>query len=115
MVKFVSTGALLLISFPALAASDTAGNVMTVLLSLGLILGGFVALAWFARRYLPGMGAQGAVKVVGTTPVGTRERVVVVEVDNTWLLLGVGGGNVRVLHTLPKPAEAGMPQLERAP
>jgi flagellar protein FliO/FliZ len=27
----------------------------------------------------------------------------VVEVDHTWLLLGVGGGNVRLLHTLPKP------------
>ncbi len=79
---------------------------LTVLLSLGLILGGFVAVAWFARRYLPGMGAQGAVKVVGTTAVGARERVVVVEVDNTWLLLGVGGGNVRLLHTLPRPADS---------
>ena len=106
MVNFVAAGMLLLIPFPALAAPDTAGSVLTVLLSLGLILGGFVAVAWFARRYLPGMGTQGAVKVVGTTAVGTRERVVVVEVDNTWLLLGVGGGNVRLLHTLPKPEQA---------
>jgi flagellar protein FliO/FliZ len=60
------------------------------------------------------MGAQGAVKVVGTTPVGTRERVVVVEVDNTWLLLGVGGGNVRLLHTLPRPADSNKPLAERA-
>lgn len=103
MVNFVAAGVLLLVSFPALAASDAASSMLTVLLSLGLILGGFVAVAWFARRYLPGMGAQGAVKVVGTTAVGARERVVVVEVDNTWLLLGVGGGNVRLLHTLPKP------------
>lgn len=103
MVNFVAAGVLLLVPLPALAASDTAGSMLTVLLSLGLILGGFVAVAWFARRYLPGMGAQGVVKVVGTTPVGTRERVVVVEVDGTWLLLGVGGGNVRLLHTQPKP------------
>jgi len=105
-LRFVAAGGLLLASSPVLAASDTAGSVMTVLLSLSLILGGFVAVAWFARRYLPGMGAQGAVKVVGTTAVGARERVVVVEVDNTWLLLGVGGGNVRLLHTLPKPGQA---------
>jgi len=109
MAKYVATGALLLIPSSALAAPDTASSMLTVLLSLGLILGGFIAVAWFARRYLPGMGAQGAVKVVGTTAVGARERVVVVEVDNTWLLLGVGGGNVRLLHTLPKP------QAERAP
>jgi flagellar protein FliO/FliZ len=109
MAKFVAAGALLLIPSPALAASGTATSMLTVLLSLALILGGFVALAWLARRYLPGMGAQGVVKVVGTTPVGARERVVVVEVDDTWLLLGVGGGNVRLLHTLPKPAAERQP------
>ena len=114
MVKFVAA-ALLLIPSTALAAPDTASSMLTVLLSLGLILGGFVAVAWLARRYLPGMGAQGAVKVVGTTQVGTRERVVVVEVDDTWLLLGVGGGNVRLLHTLSKPADPNKPQSERAP
>jgi len=103
MAKFGAAGPLLLIPSWALAATDTAGSLLTVLLSLALILGGFVAVAWLVRRYMPGMGAQGAVKVVGTTPVGARERVVVVEVDNTWLLLGVGGGNVRLLHTLPKP------------
>ncbi|PKO73802.1 MAG: flagellar biosynthetic protein FliO [Betaproteobacteria bacterium HGW-Betaproteobacteria-17] len=114
MVKFVAAGALLLVPSLALAAPDTAASMFTVLVSLGLILGGFVAVAWLVRRYLPGMGAQGAVKVVGTTPVGTRERVVVVEVDNTWLLLGVGGGNVRLLHTLPRPADSGKAPAERA-
>lgn len=100
---------MLLAALPAHAAPDMAGSVLTVLLSLALILGGFVAVAWFARRYLPGMGAQGAVKVVGSTAVGARERVVVVEVENTWLLLGVGGGNVRLLLTLPKPARESSP------
>ena len=103
MARFVAAAALLLIPSWALAATDPAGSMLTVLLSLALILGGFITVAWFVRRYLPGMGAQGAVKVVGTTAVGARERVVVVEVDDTWLLLGVGGGNVRLLHTLPKP------------
>ena len=100
-------GVLLLVPTAAWAAPDAASSMLTVLLSLVLILGGFVVVAWFARRHLPGMAAQGAVKVVGTTAVGARERVVVVEVDDTWLLLGVGGGNVRLLHTLPKPPGTG--------
>jgi len=104
-VRFIAAGALLAPAW-AWAAPGAASSLLTVLLSLALILGGFVAVAWLARRYLPGMRAQGAVKVVGTTPVGTRERVVVVEVDNTWLLLGVGGGNVRLLHTMPKPVDS---------
>lgn len=113
MLKFAAAGALLLVPSLALAAPDTAASMFTVVVSLGLILGGFVAVAWLARRYLPGMGAQGAVRVVGTTAVGARERVVVVEVDNTWLLLGVGGGNVRLLHTLPRPADSNIPPTER--
>lgn len=97
---------LLLLPSGAQAASGASASMLTVFVSLALILGGFVAVAWLARRYLPGMAASGVVKVVGATPVGARERVVVVEVDDTWLLLGVGGGNVRVLHTRPKPAQA---------
>lgn len=108
-MKVFFRGLALLAPAPAWAAVGAASSILTVLLSLVLILGGFLAVAWFARRYLPGMAAQGAVKVVGSTAVGTRERVVVVEVADTWLLLGVGGGNVRLLHTLPRPAgtEAG--------
>ena len=105
MAKRIAAAAWLLApSWAHAAPPDAAGSMLTVILSLALILGGFVAVAWLARRYLPGMGVQGAVKVVGTTPVGPRERVVLVEVDGTWLLLGVGGGNVRLLHTQPKPA-----------
>ncbi len=115
MARFVAAGALSLAPGWALAAApDSAASLLTVLLSLALILGGFIAVAWLARRYLPGMGTQGVVRVVGTTPVGARERVVVVEVDNTWLLLGVGGGNVRLLHSQPKPAEPNKPLAERA-
>ena len=97
---------LLLLAAPgaAHAAPVGAADYMTLLLSLVLILGGFVAVAWLARRWLPAQAGQGAVKVVGSTPVGPRERVVVVEVGDTWVLLGVGGGQVRALHHLPKPA-----------
>jgi flagellar protein FliO/FliZ len=113
MAKLIAATGLLLFPSWAFAAPDTTTSLLTVVLSLVLILGGFVAVAWFTRRYLPGVGAQGAVRVVGTTAVGTRERVVVVEVDGTWLLLGVGGGNVRLLHSQPKPHDSSKPQVER--
>lgn len=89
-------------SVPAQAAESAAG-VAGMLLSLVLILGLFVLAAWLIKRYLPQAGKSGPVKVVGATMVGARERVVVVEVEDTWLVLGVGGGQVRTLHTLPRP------------
>ena len=88
------------------AAQNVASGVLPMLLSLVLILAGFIGVAWLARRYLPGVGKQGVVKVVGATMVGPRERVVVVEVDDTWLLLGVGAGQVRLLDKRAKPAQA---------
>lgn len=91
------------------AAQSVASGVLPMLLSLVLILAGFIGVAWLARRYLPGVGKQGVVKVVGATMVGPRERVVVVEVDDTWLLLGVGAGQVRLLDKRAKPAHA-MPE-----
>lgn len=90
------------LAVPAWAAPGTATSMLTVLLSLVLILGGFALVAWLARRYLPGIGGQGGVRVVGATMVGPRERVVVVEVEDVRLVLGVGGGHVRLLHTLPR-------------
>ncbi|MHB1352766.1 MAG: flagellar biosynthetic protein FliO [Thiobacillus sp.] len=105
MARRSGAASMLLVPAQAWAAvPDAAGGMLSVFVSLALILGGFVAIAWLARRYLPGMASQGVVKVIGTTSVGPRERVVVVEIDDTWLTLGVGGGNVRLLHTSPKPA-----------
>jgi flagellar protein FliO/FliZ len=107
-VTSIKAGVLILLgglATPAWAATNTTTSVATVLISLVLILGGFALVAWLARRYLPGLGGtQGAVKVVGATMVGPRERVVVIEVEDARLVLGVGGGQVRLLHTLPRAA-----------
>ncbi len=96
---------------PSLArAAETASSAsgyFSVVASLLLILGGFVLVAWLVRRWMPQGAQAGLVKVVGATSVGPRERVVVVEVDNTWLVLGVGGGQVRSLHTMNKPQGGG--------
>lgn len=95
--------AVLLAASPSAWAAGSATGVLGMLLSLVLILGLFVLAAWLFKRYLPQAGKAGPVKVVGATLVGPRERVVVVEIEDTWLVLGVGGGQVSTLHTLPKP------------
>jgi flagellar protein FliO/FliZ len=94
---------LMLAASPPALAADAGAGVAGMLLSLVLILGLFVLAAWLLKRYLPQVGKAGPVKIIGASMVGPRERVVVVEVEGTWLVLGVGGGQVRTLHTLPKP------------
>lgn len=77
------------------------GAVFALILVVSLILG----LCWLARR-MPGFGrvaGGNALRVVASLALGPRERVVVVEVGGTQLLLGVGQGGMRHLHTLAEP------------
>lgn len=96
-------------SFPAFPAeavvqTSTAAALFQTFLALVVVLGVLYAFLWVLRRYAPAQsGAQGLVKVVGGVMLGPREKVVVVEVGDTWLLLGVTASQVNTLHTLSKP------------
>lgn len=105
-MKYRMTLATLSVSTPAFAAGPGVSGMAGMVLSLLLILGLFILAAWLAKRYLPQVGRPGPVRVVGSTPLSAREKVVVVEIEDTWLVLGVGGGQVRTLHTQPKPKPA---------
>ncbi len=48
---------------------------------------------------------SGLMRVIGGIGIGTREKVVIVEVGETWLVLGVAPGQISTLHTLPKQQE----------
>lgn len=80
---------------------------------IALILG----MAWLARRVgLVRHGSGGAaMKVVGSLMLGARQKVVMVEVGDTWLVLGVSAGEIRPLHTLPARPDAIAPAGTAAP
>ena len=40
--------------------------------------------------------------VVGGLMISPRERIVVLEVEDTWLVVGIVPGQIKTLHTLPK-------------
>jgi flagellar protein FliO/FliZ len=82
-------------------------GLVQVALALALVLGAIVLFAWLMRRFVPGQaGAGGLLKVIGGVMVGPKERVVVVEVGDTWLLLGVAANGVTLVHSMAKPASA---------
>jgi flagellar protein FliO/FliZ len=86
---------------PAPAPAGGASGLLQAGLGMLLVLGLIFLCAWAARRFgLQRFGGAGAVKVVASAMVGQRERVVVVEVAGTWLVLGVAAGRVNALHTM---------------
>ena len=78
-------------------------GVLQATLGLALVLGLIWGAAWVVRRLGPVAGSgTSAIKVVAAQNVGPRERVVIVEIGDQWLVLGVATGAVRALQTLPK-------------
>ncbi|HTJ95024.1 MAG TPA: flagellar biosynthetic protein FliO [Pararobbsia sp.] len=73
------------------------------LFGLAIVIVLIFGCAWLARRLGLNRPAArtGLVKLVSTTPLSQKERVVVVEIGETWLVLGVAPGSVSHLHTLP--------------
>lgn len=103
---------------PPPPAGVSSGSVMQVIVSLLLVLAAVMAVAWFLKRINhPAHGGLSALKVVSGIAVGQRERIVLVEVNDTWLVVGVAPGQVSALHTMPKgsipesaPTGAGVPE-----
>jgi flagellar protein FliO/FliZ len=82
----------------------TLSGLLQVLLGLALVVAAIVATGWLLRRLGPSQSAGGLLRVVGGVMVGPRERLVVVEVGEQWLVLGVATGGVNLLHVLPRAA-----------
>lgn len=91
-------------AIPAASAVST-GSLLQMLLGLAIVLAMVVAGAWLMKRFAAQRsGSAGAIRIIAGTAVGPRERVVLLEVADTWLVIGVAPGRVNALHTLPRAA-----------
>ncbi|MFL6716480.1 MAG: flagellar biosynthetic protein FliO [Burkholderiaceae bacterium] len=81
----------------------SAGSLFQVLLGLVVVLGLMAGAAWLVRRLgVSKMVAASTVKVIGGVSVGSRERILVVEVADQWIVVGVAPGRVNTLSTMAK-------------
>jgi len=91
------------------AAKPVEGPSFTpMVLALVFVLGLMAAAVWILRRagLAPRTGTS-HLKIVSQLALGPRERVVIVEAGDRWLLLGVGAGGISRLGTMPRSASPG--------
>ena len=84
------------------AAADLGGSMWQMFFGLALVLALMVGSLWILKKLVAPRGENaGLLRVVAGTAVGARERVVIVEVGSTWLVLGVAPGRVSALAEVP--------------
>lgn len=103
--------------FAVAAAPDPSpsGAALQALAGLAIVVGLIFATGWVLKRLQPGrFAATGILKPIAQIALGTRERVVVVEMGETWLVLGVTANSITTLHTTAKGDIAAAQPLARA-
>ncbi|EJD6409213.1 flagellar biosynthetic protein FliO [Providencia rettgeri] len=85
-------------------AIDHSNSLTQISGSLGVIILLILIGAWLVKKlgFAPKkMGKEQIVKVTSSCSLGNKERVVVVEVNNECLVLGVTAQNISLLHQYP--------------
>ncbi|MFJ2489385.1 flagellar biosynthetic protein FliO [Pseudomonas sp. NPDC087639] len=96
---------------PAAAApmvsSGVAGQLTQLVLGLLVVLGLIFFLAWLLRRVQQaGPAGKGQViELIGSRALGPRDRLMLVQVGNEQILLGLSPGTITALHVLKEPVQ----------
>lgn len=92
---------------PGYTPGPSAGSLMQTIFALTLVLGLLFGLAWIMKRFGPRMQTgAGGLRIVGALNLGGRERIMVVEIGDQWIVVGASPGRVNALATMPKQAGA---------
>ena len=88
---------------PGTATPELGASVLQMLFGLAVVIALLFACLWLIRRLSAPRGGGAAIKVLGAAAVGPRERVVLVEIGEDVLVLGVAPGSATRLHEMNRP------------
>jgi len=78
-------------------------SMLQLLMGLLVVLALIGLLAWLFKKFgVYPANQSGLIKIIASASVGQRERVVLTEINDTWLILGVAPGRVNLLHRISK-------------
>jgi len=81
-----------------MAPTSSAGSLLQTIFALVFVLALLIGLAWFMKRYGPKvMGGNNKMRVVSSLNLGGRERIVLVEVADQWIVVGASPGRINAL------------------
>ena len=79
-------------------------EVLSLAASLLVVIGTIVVLGWlYSRSKLLGGAANDAINIVASRALGSKERLMVVEIGGQQLLVGMTATQVQTLHVFDAP------------
>lgn len=91
--------------------SSLGGQLTQLVLGLLLVVGLIFVLAWLMRRVQRvGPGNGQVIEMIGSRALGTRDRLVLVQVGEEQILLGITPGRITPLHVLKTPVNVAQTQ-----
>ncbi len=113
--SWLVAGLLLFISFSALAEGapatlsknlEPSSHIWQIIISLVFILLLIFTSAWLLKRFgkINGL-ASSQMQILANVSVGQRERIILLEVGNEQLLIGVTASKINMLHELSEPID----------
>lgn len=85
---------------------DVSSSVLKVIVGLFLVVVAIFASAWFYRRFgnVSSLPTQ-SLRIIGGLNIGNREKIVLLQVGEEQVLVGVTASNINKLHVLEKNIE----------
>lgn len=84
--------------------STNAAYLVKVFFGLALVITLIFAMSWLVKRFGQGTFLSNSnMKIINSLSLGTKEKIVVVEIGERQLLLGVTANSIQTLHKLEAP------------
>ncbi len=101
----LALGAFLFVTLPVSAqgAGPSAPSYVSILLSLFVVIAMIFAIAFVMRRFNVTQSGSADLKSVATMMVGTKERIMVIEVGNEQHLVGITATSISHLSKIETP------------
>ena len=84
--------------------AETDNYLIKTSIVLFLILLVLIGLAWLIKRagLAPNQRRGGFYKILAMSSLGTKEKIALLEVGDTWLMVGITQHSINTLHSMPK-------------
>lgn len=82
----------------------SATSLVQMIIALIFVLVAVVMLGWFSKRFIGASRSSGGkIKILSGTSVGSREKLMLIQVGEEQMLIGVAPGRVNKLHHFDNP------------